>query len=53
MKIKPIEKILDRIDEVKKQKALSEFPYSYIDRHGKKWFNTTYCCGFRILRKWM
>lgn len=53
MRIKFLEHILDAIDEKKKQKALSEFPYCYIDRHGKKWFNNTYCCGFGILRKWM
>lgn len=52
MKIKFIERILDRIDEKKKEEALAVYPFSYKDRHGKRWFNPDYCKGFCDLRKW-
>lgn len=45
-------RLLDYIDMKKKEKALKQFPFSYEDRHGKKWFNTDYCCGYCRLRKW-
>ncbi len=48
---KLIEFILDKRDEKKKEKALAHFPFCYTDRHGRKWFNTTYCCGYGKFRK--
>lgn len=47
-----INKILDARDMKKKDKALQVFPWCYVDRHGNRWFNTDYCCGYGRLRKW-
>ena len=49
--MKFLERVLDKIDEKKREKALKTAPFLYIDRHGKRWFNTNYYCAYGVLRK--
>lgn len=50
--MKILNRILDRIDDKRKKKHLANWPYQYVDRNGRKWFNTTYRNGYGQLRKW-
>ena len=46
------DRILDYFDNKKKEKALKNFPWQYIDRKGNRWFNTTYRRSYNQLGKW-
>lgn len=52
MKIKIIEKLLDKRDTKKRIKALQVYPWQYEDRYGRIWFNTDYWVSHDKLRKW-
>ena len=48
-----LQKMLWLIEEKKKKKSLSRYPYRYEDREGRLWFNPDYRVSFYKLRKLM
>lgn len=44
-------KLIRIIDERRKRKYLTIFPYRYTDIDGRKWFNATYRTSYNQLRK--